>query len=57
MDLCRKKGIDSITINNISFKLGLEPQKRTKGKDGLAIASEPTYSEEDILAWSTTDVG
>ncbi len=52
IDLCRKKGIDLIEIDNIKLKLGVLDKKASK--DASPIQSVPDYSPDDILNWSST---
>lgn len=53
IDLCRKKGIDSISIDNVQIKLGQIRRKVTDKEANVTLASVPEYSEEDIIGWST----
>lgn len=53
IDLCRKKGIDSVEIDNIKIKLGhLESKKSRKPEIVSDIESDHQLTEEDILNWS-----
>jgi hypothetical protein len=57
IDLCRKKGIDQIKIDNIELRLGTPPRRgQTKGPSLVSdISSEPDLSDEEILNWSVRD--
>lgn len=55
IDLCRKKGIDSVEIDNIKLKLGPLDFK-TKLKDGPDLTAAPEISNEDLLYWSATNL-
>lgn len=55
IDLCRKKGIDSVEIDNIKLKLGPLDLK-TKLKDGPDLMAAPEISNEDLLYWSATNL-
>lgn len=50
IDLCRKKGIESIEIDNIKLKLG---RVETKYKETPDLKPLPELSDEDILFWSS----
>lgn len=52
MDLCRKKGIESIEVDGVKLTLGkleLKPSKQPGIQE-----SAPHYTPEDILNWSST---
>lgn len=52
--LCRKLGVDSLEVNGVKVQLGLEPVRAKKAKGGAEeIADEPTYTDEQLLFWST----
>lgn len=53
IDLCRKKGIDSIEIDNIKLKLGHIETAPVYTADAPAIQPVPDYTPDDILNWST----
>lgn len=53
LDLCRKKGVDSIEIDNIKIKLGKSESKLGKFKAELPDLTS-NYTQEDILTWSST---
>lgn len=61
VDLCRKKGIESIRVvgDDIEFKLLEKPKqtrrKRLKGSIDEELLVQPQYTEEDLLNWSSTD--
>lgn len=58
-ELCRKKGVESIAIDGLSFKFGTElPHRRTrKSKDEIQDTGDsPLYTEEDYLNWSVPNV-
>jgi hypothetical protein len=58
IDLCRKKGIESMSISGINFKLGEAPLTRNVAPEITAEPKvEPTYSDEDLLMWSATPHG
>lgn len=52
--LCRKRGVDSMTIEGITFKLGSVPLKPVKPGERapslLETMAEPT--EEELIFWS-----
>lgn len=51
IDLCRKKGIDALEIDNIKFKLGpLEPKIKDRSPD---LSQSAQVSGEDLLFWSS----
>lgn len=55
IDLCRKKGIDSVEIDNIKLKLGnLEPKvEKFKGPE---LVETPRLTDEDLLYWSASNI-
>lgn len=53
VDLCRKKGIDSIRIDNIEIKLGRIERRLTKKEQDADLIDKPQLSEEDLLFWSS----
>ncbi len=54
LDLCRKKGVDSIEIDNIKLKLAPSPKKeKATSTDSQAAVH---YSPEDILNWSAQEI-
>lgn len=61
VDLCRKKGIDTIKVTGdcVEFKLAENtPVRRRTKKDAQDKAEEQTkYSDEDVLFWSSLDIG
>lgn len=55
IDLCRKKGIDSVEIDGIKLKLGTLERTTSADKAGSPeIMSVADYTPEDILNWSST---
>jgi len=56
IDLCRKKGVESIKIDNVELTLSREaPPSKYKRKTEAAsdfVTIEQPYSEEDALFWS-----
>lgn len=58
--LCHKVGIQSITLEGVTLTLaqGFIPNTRLKKAIDKAsdIESEPEYTEEQILNWSSTPV-
>lgn len=61
VDLCRKKGIESIRVvgDEIEFKLLEKPKqvrrKRSKTQSDQEIEAETPFTEEEILMWSSAD--
>lgn len=55
IDLCRKKGIDSVEIDNIKLKLGRIEPKLSKDKTA-ELKALPDLSDEDLLYWSASDM-
>lgn len=56
IDLCRKKGIESVEIDNIKLKLGrIEPKLNKKDKTP-ELQAMPELSDEDYLFWSSDGV-
>jgi hypothetical protein len=53
IDLARKKGLESIEVDGIKFKLGHKETKH-KSAQGPELESVETYSDEEILHWSST---
>lgn len=53
IDLARKKGVESIEVDGIKFKLG-HKERTTKATKGPDLEAMPIYSDEDILHWSST---
>ncbi len=53
IDLARKKGLESIEVDGIKFKLGHKdrPTKVTKGPE---LESVEQYTDEQIIHWSST---
>lgn len=52
VDLCRKKGIDSIKIDNVELKLGrLEPKLGKSPKE--QPVDDVKLSDEELLYWSS----
>lgn len=59
IDMCHKKGVKSITVDGIALELGEPPLKRNVAKDTSTdeIDTEPRYSDEDLLLWSSIPHG
>lgn len=53
IDLCRKKGIDQIKVDNLEVKIGSLPSEKylPQGSSG-DIKNEDTLSADDVLNWS-----
>lgn len=52
IDLCRKKGIDLIKVDNVELKLG-HMERKKKPDYSPELQSLPDYTPEDILNWSS----
>lgn len=54
--LCRKQGVDSIKIDNVTIRLGDMPEPKVNAKSAAGqseyIPTENVYSDEEILSWS-----
>lgn len=61
-DLCRKKGIKEAKLSpdgGIAFTLGESPTRKSSSKaakDSNLIATEPAFSEQDVLFWSSQGI-
>lgn len=51
IDLCRKKGIKSISVDGVAIELGHDPKPKRRNEPD--ISPVPQYSDDDVLAWST----
>ncbi len=59
IDLCRKKGVQAITVDGVVLTLGEAPLKRneasTATEDNIQVENE--YTEDDMRFWSATSHG
>lgn len=55
IDLCRKKGVRSISIDGVHLSLGDVPEPNTQSKDTKDIETEGfnQFTEEQIATWSS----
>lgn len=53
IDLCRKKGIEEIEVDNLKFKLGPVKEK-FKDSSSNIIESDQMLSPDDVLNWSVS---
>lgn len=58
IDLCRKKGIKSISADGVQLELGEAPLKRNAAslnEDEPKVT--PTYTDEELMTWSSAPHG
>lgn len=56
MKLCRKQGVQSITVDGIVLCMGDEPEKQGKavsGDEGKPMQDFSQYTPEEIATWSS----
>lgn len=58
IDMCRKKGVDTIKIDNMEIKLRLDAYEETKHHaiDNSEIKTENQYTDEETLFWSSAGI-
>ncbi len=59
--LCRKTGVETITVDGITIELGDVPESKSLTRNAAPttdkIQIEPTYTEEELLTWSSAPHG
>lgn len=49
IDLCRKSGIDQISVDGVEIKFGLPVVKQSRNKKVTSYYTQPLIAEEDAL--------
>ncbi len=52
INLCRRKGVTSISVDNIQFVLGDKPERKAIESTESTKEQEPVLTDEQILLWS-----
>jgi hypothetical protein len=57
INLCRRKGVTSIEIDNIKLALGDKPERKAIESTEAPKEQEPVLTDEQILLWSAGSLG
>lgn len=57
INLCRRKGVTSIEIDNIKLALGEKPERKAIESTEANKEQEPMFTDEQILLWSAGSLG
>lgn len=52
LKVCRKHGVQTLTIDNVSLSLGAEPVSKKLKTEDSAAKETPQPTEEELLFWS-----